>query len=132
LRPSAPPPPPPPPLSPSPLPLRLGAAPDFTDTQRWFNTPGGEPLHLRQLRGHVVIVDFWAYTCINCIRSLPFLKGLYATYHRDGLDIVGVETYRDPERAGSTPSWPRASPSPVRSGSTPAPRPPGSGSTSSP
>jgi Thioredoxin like C-terminal domain/AhpC/TSA family len=37
-------------------------------------------------------VDFWTYTCINCIRTLPFLKGLYATYHRYGLDIVGVET----------------------------------------
>ena len=44
------------------------------------------------LRGHVVLVDFWTYTCINCIRTLPFLKGLYATYHRYGLDIVGVET----------------------------------------
>jgi hypothetical protein len=40
----------------------------------------------------VVLVDFWTYTCINCIRTLPFLKGLYATYHRYGLDIVGVET----------------------------------------
>jgi thiol-disulfide isomerase/thioredoxin len=70
----------------------LGAAPDFKDTQRWFNTPGGAPLSLRQLRGHVVLVDFWTYTCINCIRTLPFLKGLYADYHRSGLEIVGVET----------------------------------------
>jgi thiol-disulfide isomerase/thioredoxin len=44
------------------------------------------------LRGHVVLVDFWTYTCINCLRTLPFLKGLYATYHRYGLEIVGVET----------------------------------------
>ena len=71
---------------------KLGPAPDFTDTQRWFNTPGGRPLTLAGLRGHVVLVDFWTYTCINCIRTLPFLKGLYATYHRYGLDIVGVET----------------------------------------
>ena len=71
---------------------RLGAAPDFTDNQRWFNTPGNRPLSLTSLRGHVVLVDFWTYTCINCIRTLPFLKGLYATYHRDGLEIVGVET----------------------------------------
>jgi cytochrome c biogenesis protein CcdA/thiol-disulfide isomerase/thioredoxin len=70
----------------------LGAAPDFTDTQRWFNTPGGRPLSLAGLRGHVVLVDFWTYTCINCIRTLPFLKGLYATYHRYGFEIVGVET----------------------------------------
>ncbi len=70
----------------------LGRAPDFTDTQRWFNTPGGRPLSLSQLRGHVVLVDFWTYTCINCIRTLPFLKGLYATYHPDGFEVVGVET----------------------------------------
>ena len=70
----------------------LGTAPNFTDTQRWFNTPGGRPLTMAGLRGHVVLVDFWTYTCINCLRTLPFLKGLYATYHRYGLDIVGVET----------------------------------------
>ncbi|MBV9356273.1 MAG: redoxin domain-containing protein, partial [Chloroflexi bacterium] len=67
-------------------------APAFTDTQRWFNTPGGQPLNLAGLRGHVVLVDFWTYTCINCIRTLPFLKGLYATYHPYGLEIVGVES----------------------------------------
>jgi cytochrome c biogenesis protein CcdA/thiol-disulfide isomerase/thioredoxin len=74
-----------------PLP-KLGPAPEFTDNQRWFNTPGSRPLTLAGLRGHVVLVDFWTYTCINCIRTLPFLKGLYATYHKYGLDIVGVET----------------------------------------
>ncbi len=71
---------------------RLGPAPEFTDNQKWFNTPGGRPLTLHGLRGRVVLVDFWTYTCINCIRTLPFLKGLYATYHPYGLDIVGVET----------------------------------------
>jgi cytochrome c biogenesis protein CcdA/thiol-disulfide isomerase/thioredoxin len=70
----------------------LGPAPEFTDTQQWFNTPDGRPLTLSSQRGHVVLVDFWTYTCINCIRTLPFLKGLYATYHRYGLQIVGVET----------------------------------------
>ncbi len=70
----------------------LGPAPDFTQTQQWFNTPGRRPLTLPGLRGHVVLVDFWTYTCINCIRTLPFLKGLYATYHPYGLEIVGVET----------------------------------------
>jgi cytochrome c biogenesis protein CcdA/thiol-disulfide isomerase/thioredoxin len=70
----------------------LGAAPEFTGTQQWFNTPSGAPLTLGGLRGRVVLVDFWTYTCINCIRTLPFLNGLYATYHRYGLDIVGVET----------------------------------------
>jgi cytochrome c biogenesis protein CcdA/thiol-disulfide isomerase/thioredoxin len=67
----------------------LGVAPEFVETQRWFNS---QPLTLAKLRGHVVLVDFWTYTCINCIRTLPFLKGLYATYHPYGLVIVGVET----------------------------------------
>jgi thiol-disulfide isomerase/thioredoxin len=71
---------------------KLGAAPEFADTQRWFNTPRGRGLTLAGLRGHVVLVDFWTYTCINCIRTLPFLKRLYATYHPYGLEIVGVET----------------------------------------
>ena len=69
-----------------------GTAPEFTDNQDWFNTPGNKPLTLAGLRGHVVLVDFWTYTCINCLRTLPFLKGLYAQYHKYGLDIVGVET----------------------------------------
>ncbi len=71
---------------------KLGAAPEFTATEQWFNTAGGRSLSLAGLRGHVVLVDFWTYTCINCIRTLPFLKGLYATYHRYGLEIIGVET----------------------------------------
>jgi thiol-disulfide isomerase/thioredoxin len=70
----------------------LGTAPEFANTQDWFNTPGNRPLTLAGLRGHVVLIDFWTYTCINCLRTLPFLEGLYANYHRYGLDIVGVET----------------------------------------
>ncbi|HTX47335.1 MAG TPA: cytochrome c biogenesis protein CcdA [Solirubrobacteraceae bacterium] len=69
----------------------LGAAPQFVGTEDWFNTPGDRPLTLSGLRGHVVIVDFWTYTCINCIRTLPFIEGLYKTYHRYGLEIIGVE-----------------------------------------
>jgi thiol-disulfide isomerase/thioredoxin len=71
---------------------RLGAAPDFTGNQRWFNTPGGRPLSLRQLRGRVVLVDFWTYTCINCIRTLPYLKAWDARYRSAGLTIVGVHS----------------------------------------
>ncbi|HEX3688665.1 MAG TPA: cytochrome c biogenesis protein CcdA, partial [Solirubrobacteraceae bacterium] len=71
---------------------KLGPAPDFTNNQRWFNTPDNQALTLQGLKGHVVLVDFWTYTCINCIRTLPFLKGLYAHYHHYGLQIVGVET----------------------------------------
>jgi cytochrome c biogenesis protein CcdA/thiol-disulfide isomerase/thioredoxin len=69
----------------------LGPAPQFVGTEDWFNTPGDRPLTLSGLRGHVVIVDFWTYTCINCIRTLPFIKGLYARYHKYGLDVIGVE-----------------------------------------
>jgi len=70
----------------------LGAAPEFTETEDWFNTPGNRPLSLTRLRGHVVLIDFWTYTCINCIRTLPYLKAWDAAYHHDGLTIVGVET----------------------------------------
>ncbi len=70
----------------------LGHAPNFTENQDWFNTPGDRPLTMAGLRGKVVLVDFWTYTCINCIRTLPFVKGLYATYHRYGLEVVGVES----------------------------------------
>ncbi|HEV2922886.1 MAG TPA: cytochrome c biogenesis protein CcdA [Solirubrobacteraceae bacterium] len=70
----------------------LGAAPDFMETQRWFNTPGARPLTLSSLHGRVVLVDFWTYTCINCIRTLPYLKAWDAAYRNRGLTIVGVET----------------------------------------
>jgi thiol-disulfide isomerase/thioredoxin len=67
-------------------------APDFTGTQRWFNTPGERPLSLRGLRGQVVLVDFWTYTCINCIRTLPYLEAWYREYRDDGFTVVGVHT----------------------------------------
>ncbi len=70
-----------------------GAAPDFTDTQRWFNTPGGEPLSIADLtreQGGVVLIDFWTYTCINCIRTLPYVKSWDEEYRDDGLTVVGV------------------------------------------
>jgi cytochrome c biogenesis protein CcdA/thiol-disulfide isomerase/thioredoxin len=70
----------------------LGTAPPFTDTQRWLNTSGGRPLSLAGLHGHVVLVDFWTYTCINCIRTLPYLEAWDTKYRKAGLTIVGVET----------------------------------------
>lgn len=70
----------------------LGAAPDFTGNQEWFNTADGRPLSLGELRGKVVLVDFWTYTCINCIRTLPFLKAWDDRYRDKGLAIVGVHT----------------------------------------
>jgi cytochrome c biogenesis protein CcdA/thiol-disulfide isomerase/thioredoxin len=69
-----------------------GPAPDFVGNQSWFNTPGDRPLTLEQLRGRVVLVDFWTYTCINCIRTLPYLTAWDARYRRDGLTIVGVHS----------------------------------------
>ena len=70
----------------------LGRAPEFVDTQQWFNTPGDRPLTMRGLRGRVVLIDFWTYSCINCLRTLPYLKAWDARYRRDGLTIVGVHT----------------------------------------
>jgi thiol-disulfide isomerase/thioredoxin len=62
-------------------------APDFTGTHVWINS---RPLSLdRELRGKVVLVDFWEYTCINCIRTLPALKRIYSRYHRYGFEIIG-------------------------------------------
>jgi cytochrome c biogenesis protein CcdA/thiol-disulfide isomerase/thioredoxin len=69
-----------------------GQAPDFTGTQDWFNTPGGEPLSMEGLRGKVVLIDFWTYTCINCIRTLPYLEAWQQRYARDGFTIVGVHS----------------------------------------
>ena len=71
---------------------RYGVAPDFTGTQRWFNTPGGRALSLRELRGRVVLVDFWTYTCINCLRTLPYLTAWDRRYGAAGLTIVGVHS----------------------------------------
>ena len=66
-----------------------GKAPDFEADGDWFNSP---PLTMAGLRGKVVLVDFWTYSCINCLRTLPHLKAWYAEYHKDGLVIVGVHT----------------------------------------
>jgi cytochrome c biogenesis protein CcdA/thiol-disulfide isomerase/thioredoxin len=70
----------------------LGVAPQFTGTQSWFNTPAGRPLRLDALRGRVVLVDFWTYSCINCIRTLPYLNAWNERYAGKGLTIVGVHT----------------------------------------
>jgi cytochrome c biogenesis protein CcdA/thiol-disulfide isomerase/thioredoxin len=69
-----------------------GQAPDFTGTQDWFNTSGGDPLTMEGLRGKVVLIDFWTYTCINCIRTLPYLEAWQQRYGKDGFTIVGVHS----------------------------------------
>ncbi|HXE45955.1 MAG TPA: cytochrome c biogenesis protein DipZ [Conexibacter sp.] len=70
----------------------FGTAPDFTDTQRWFNTPGDRPLTMTGLRGRVVLIDFWTYSCINCLRTLPYLEAWDKRYRAAGLTIVGVHS----------------------------------------
>ncbi len=64
--------------------------PEFMGLKDWQNTLDGKPLSLAALRGKVVIVDFWTYSCINCLRTLPHLKAWDAAYRRAGLTIVGV------------------------------------------
>src|SRR6516164_4437317 len=63
-------------------------APDF-HASAWFNSP---PLTIAQLRGKVVLVDFWEYTCINCIRTFPYLRRWNELYAPAGLTIIGVHT----------------------------------------
>lgn len=66
-----------------------GAAPNFMGIGAWINSPA---LNISQLKGKVVLVDFWTYSCINCIRTIPYLNALEAKYSREGLVIVGVHT----------------------------------------
>jgi cytochrome c biogenesis protein CcdA/thiol-disulfide isomerase/thioredoxin len=67
----------------------FGQAPDFRGISLWLNS---RSLTLEALRGKVVVIDFWTYSCINCLRTLPYLKSWYETYRHDGLVIVGVHT----------------------------------------
>ena len=60
--------------------INCGAAPNFTGIVSWLNTPGDQPLSLAQLRGKVVLVDFWTYSCINCQRTLPHVEAWYHDY----------------------------------------------------
>jgi cytochrome c biogenesis protein CcdA/thiol-disulfide isomerase/thioredoxin len=69
-----------------------GAAPNFVGITAWLNTPGGAPLTMAELRGKVVLVDFWTYSCINCERALPHVEAWYNRYHADGFEVVGVHT----------------------------------------
>jgi cytochrome c biogenesis protein CcdA/thiol-disulfide isomerase/thioredoxin len=66
-----------------------GPAPDFTAVEEWVNSP---PLTIAGLRGKVVLLDFWTYSCINCLRTLPYIRAWHDEYRDDGLVIVGVHT----------------------------------------
>jgi cytochrome c biogenesis protein CcdA/thiol-disulfide isomerase/thioredoxin len=74
----------------SPLPV-LGRAPELAGLGRWFNSP---PLTLAGLRARhrVVLIDFWTYTCINCVRTLPHVTAWDRRYRGDGLTVIGVHT----------------------------------------
>jgi thiol-disulfide isomerase/thioredoxin len=64
-------------------------APEFTGINQWLNS---EPLTMSGLRGKVVLVEFWTYTCINCIHVLPYVKQWHERYSDQGLVVVGVHT----------------------------------------
>lgn len=71
----------------------LGKAPEFIPGGKWFNLPEGKTdLTMKELRGKVVLVDFWTYSCINCIRTFPYLKDWYQKYADKGFVIVGVHS----------------------------------------
>lgn len=64
-------------------------APQIAGIESWINTP---PLSIEQLRGKVVLIDFWTYSCINCVRTLPYLKKWDTTYREKGLVIIGIHS----------------------------------------
>lgn len=66
-----------------------GMAADFTGAKAWINSP---PLTLASLKGKVVVVDFWTYSCINCLRTLPYVKAWAQQYADQGLVVIGVHT----------------------------------------
>ena len=67
----------------------FGEAPEFTRISEWLNS---KPLTLAALRGKVVLIDFWTYSCINCLRTLPYVERWAETYKKAGLVVVGVHT----------------------------------------
>jgi thiol-disulfide isomerase/thioredoxin len=64
-------------------------APEFAGIDNWINSA---PLSMQQLRGKVVLVDFWTYDCINCQHVLPYVKGWHQKYKDQGLVVLGVHT----------------------------------------
>jgi thiol-disulfide isomerase/thioredoxin len=64
-------------------------APEFTGIEKWINS---EPLTVSALRGKVVLIDFWTYTCINCVHTLPYMEAWHTKYKDQGLVVVGVHT----------------------------------------
>jgi len=69
-----------------------GPAPDLKGINAWLNTPGDKPIDLHALKGKVVLIDFWAYSCINCQRAIPHVEGWYKAYRDSGFEVIGVHT----------------------------------------
>ncbi|MFC7789039.1 cytochrome c biogenesis protein DipZ [Microbacterium sp. MAHUQ-60] len=69
-----------------------GAAPAISGIAQWLNTANGAPVDLKDLRGQVVLVDFWAYSCINCQRSIPHVVAWDRVYRDAGLQVIGVHS----------------------------------------
>ncbi|MFG2616484.1 cytochrome c biogenesis protein DipZ [Streptomyces sp. NPDC048507] len=69
-----------------------GPAPQLAGIAKWLNTPGGAPVDLASLRGRVVLIDFWTYSCINCQRSLPHVQAWDRAYRDKGLTVIGVHS----------------------------------------
>jgi len=69
--------------------VRHDPAPEFTGIDAWLNSA---PLTVGALRGHVVLIDFWTYSCVNCVRTFPALRALYDRYRAAGFQIVGVHS----------------------------------------
>jgi cytochrome c biogenesis protein CcdA/thiol-disulfide isomerase/thioredoxin len=65
---------------------------DLSGATAWINSPNSQPLTLASLRGKVVLIDFWTYSCINCLRTLPYIKAWNEKYKDSGLVIIGVHT----------------------------------------
>src|SRR5438105_9906294 len=65
-------------------------APDLASDADWIDTGAKVPHSIKGYRGHVLLVDFWEYTCINCIRDFAVVKRWYAKYHPYGFEVLGV------------------------------------------
>ena len=99
-----------------------GPAPDIKGIDQWLNSP---PVAIASLRGKVVLIDFWAYSCINCQRSIPHIDAWYNTYRDDGFTVIGIHTLSTHSRKfpAMSPTAPESSVSPIRSRWTPGSRP---------
>ncbi|OBE95631.1 cytochrome c biogenesis protein DipZ [Mycobacterium sp. 852002-10029_SCH5224772] len=71
---------------------RCGPAPALTGITGWLNTPDGTPLDPASVRGKVIVIDFWAYSCINCQRAIPHVIDWYNRYRDSGFLVIGVHT----------------------------------------